>query len=922
MPAQFAAGTLARMASPAPEPVAPPVDPRESSDVLLRDLHSSAQGLSQREAERRLLQYGRNELVRRGSRRWPRELARQFTHPLALLLAVAALLAVAGGIAVLAAAIVAVILLNALLAFVQERQAEAAVEALQDYLAPHAQVVRDGGHRLIAASELVPGDVITIAEGDRIAADARLLDGSLEIDLSALTGESVTAYRSPEAPAPGTPLLDCADLVFSGTSCTGGDARAVVFATGMLTQLGRVAALSERVQADESPLQVQVRKVATLIAIVAVVVGAAFVPIGTVIAGLPLTDAVTFAIGLLVANVPEGLLPTITLALAAGARTLAQRRALVKRLSAVETLGSTTVICTDKTGTLTENRMRATGVWTPAAAVAWPGEPEPVEDPPATLSRLAAALAACTNAELGDGGILADAAGDPTEVALLEAAARLGADWARDTREAERLRQFHFDPALKLMSTVDRGAGLSVVHAKGAPDVLLDRCSTTLDATGAAVPLNAAGRDTVLARVEASARQGLRVLAVADRRLGEHEPVPKDRGDAERRLCLVGLVTLLDPPRPEVADAVARCHTAGIRIIVVTGDHGLTAAAVARRVGIGGADPRVVTGTELDALSEPNLDRLLRGGEELIFARTSPEAKLRIADALRAEGHVVAMTGDGVNDAPALRRADIGIAMGQSGTDVARESATMILTDDNFASIVGAVEEGRRVYANIRKFILYIFAHAPAEVVPFLAFAASGGALPLPLTAVQILAIDLGTETLPALGLGRDPAEAGNMERPPRRSDEHIIDRVLLVRAWAVLGLVSAVLVMTGFLYVLLRAGWHPGDAVGPGSPLHHTYLQATTMTFLGIVACQLGTAFASRTERGSLRSIGFFSNRLLLWGIAFELAFAAALIYVPALQAVFGTAALPLDAVLFTLPFPVIVWGADALVRSRSRPR
>ena len=554
----------------------------------------------------------------------------------------------------------------------------------------------------------------------------------------------------------------------------------------------------------------------------------------------------TFAIGLLVANVPEGLLPTITLALAAGARTLAKRRALVKRLSAVETLGSTTVICTDKTGTLTENRMRATAVWTPAGESHGPGAgagPQPARAVAAAGGR-AGGVHQRRARRRRDAG----ATGDPTEVALLEAAAQLGADSVRETREAGRMRQFHFDPALKLMSTVDRATGTPVVHAKGAPDVLLDRCSTTLDASGAAIPLDGAGREALLARVEVSARQGLRVLAVADRRLGEDEPVPDDRERVERDLCLVGLVTLLDPPRPEVADAVARCHTAGIRIIVVTGDHGLTAAAVAARVGIGGADPRVVTGAELDAMSEPDLDRLLREDEEIIFARTSPEAKLRIADALHAEGHVVAMTGDGVNDAPALRRADIGIAMGVSGTDVARESATMILTDDNFASIVGAVEEGRRVYANIRKFILYIFAHAPAEVVPFLAFAASGGALPLPLTAVQILAIDLGTETLPALGLGRDPAEAGIMERPPRRNDEHIIDRQLLVRAWACLGLVSAALVMAGFLYVLLRAGWHPGDDVGTGSPLHHAYLQATTMSFLGIVSCQLGTAFAART--------------------------------------------------------------------------
>ena len=616
-----------------------------------------------------------------------------------------------------------------------------------------------------------------IAEGDRVAADARLLEGSLEVDLSALTGESVTAYRSPEPPAPGTPLLECADLVFSGTSCTGGDARAVVFATGMLTQLGRVAALSERVQADESPLQVQVRKVATLIALVAVVVGAAFVPIGTVIAGLPLADAVTFAIGLLVANVPEGLLPTITLALAAGARTLAKRRALVKRLSAVETLGSTTVICTDKTGTLTENRMRAIAVWTPAAEVAWPGEPEPVRDPSPPLRRLAAALAACTNAELGAGGVLAGAAGDPTEVALLEAAARLGADW-----DARRARDGAPAPVpLRPRPEADVDGRSGDRQAARCTRRARPTCSSTAAArrwtpTGRRSRSSRAGRDAVLARVEASARQGLRVLAVADRRPRRGRArARRSRATPSGELCLVGLVTLLDPPRPEVADAVARCHTAGIRIIVVTGDHGLTAAAVARRVGIGGADPRVVTGAELDAMSEPDLDRLLREGEELIFARTSPEAKLRIADALRAEGHVVAMTGDGVNDAPALRRADIGVAMGLSGTDVARESATMILTDDNFASIVGAVEEGRRVYANIRKFILYIFAHAPAEVVPFLAFAASGGALPLPLTAVQILAIDLGTETLPALGARPRPRRGGHHGAPAaaRRRAHH-----------------------------------------------------------------------------------------------------------------------------------------------------
>jgi magnesium-transporting ATPase (P-type) len=439
------------------------------------------------------------------------------------------------------------------------------------------------------------------------------------------------------------------------------------------------------------------------------------------------------------------------------------------------------------------------------------------------------------------------------------------------------------------------------------------------DADGGSSPLDDAARERIVAAADALAARGLRVLAAARRPLDATVP-PQDRADAERELCLVGLIALLDPPRPGVREAVARCHHAGIRIHVVSGDHGLTAAEVARRVGIGGAHPRVVSGRELDALDEPALDALLSRDEEIVFARASPEAKLRIADALRSLGHVVAMTGDGVNDAPALRRADIGVAMGASGTDVAREAAAMILTADDFSTIVTAVEEGRRVYQNIRKFILYIFAHAPAEVLPFVAFALSGGTIPLPLTAVQILAVDLGTETLPALALGRDPAEPGIMDRPPRRRDARVVDRALLFRAWGVLGTVSAALTLAGFLWVLLRAGWRPGDPTGTGTPLHDDWLRATTMTFAGIVACQVGTAFASRVERSSTRAIGWRSNRLLLWGIAFELAFAAALIYLPPLQEVFGTRALgPGDVALLAI-FPVIVWGADELRRARRR--
>ena len=899
---------------PAPLPgaqAAQPVDPTERVDLLLRDLRTSTSGLSTREAERRLIQFGPNELVRRGGRRWPRELARQFTHPLALLLWAAAALAWVAGILPVAAAIVVVILLNAGFAFIQELQAERAVEALALLLPAQAHVLRDGADQVIPARDLAPGDVLLIDEGDRISADARLVDGGVEVDLSALTGESMPAFRSAEIVDTRVPRIQARELVFSGTTCTEGRARAIVFATGMHTELGRIAALSERVEREESPLESQVRHVAWLIALIACVTAAAFVPLAALGGDLPFSDSVVFAVALLVGNVPEGLLPVITLALAAGVRELVRRGAVVKRLSAVETLGSTSVICTDKTGTLTENRMRVTSIWT--APLQLDRIEGPVAEPVA--GRLAQAMAACNNADL-DG-----PSGDPTELAMLDAAAGLGVDAGSAKRDGARRAQFHFDPVLRLMSTVDERGGELWVDSKGAPEVLLDRCESIVWSDGRERPLDAAERAHVERLVESYARRGLRVLGVADRRL-EGGAVPARREQAERRLCFLGLVAMVDPPRREVSEAVSRCHQAGIRVIVVTGDNGLTAMSIAREVGIVGESATVVTGRALESMSEPDLDRVLLEHDELIFARSSPEAKLRIADALRGQGHVVAMTGDGVNDAPALRRADIGVAMGRSGTDVAREAATMILTNDNFATIVAAVAEGRRIYDNIRKFILYIFAHTTPEVTPLLVYALAGGAIPLPLTVMQLLAFDVGTETLPALALGREAPEPGLMRRRPRPRSESVVQPPLLLRAWLFLGVICAVLAMAGFFYVLLGAGWSPNDPTGEGTPLHHDYMQATTMTFFGMLAGQIGTAFAARTERASLRSIGVFSNRRLLVGIAFELALAAVLIYVPAFQSLIGTAALDADMLLFAAPFPFIVWGADELRRALLRRR
>ena len=895
-------------------------DPQAPLAELAAALESGPEGLSSEEAQRRLQRYGPNELRREQKASYWRELGRQLVHPLALLLWVAAGLAWIAGTTVLSVAILLVIALNAVFASAQERQAERAVEALTKYLPQQVKARRDGQWREIAGSELVPGDVVEISEGDRVPADARLIEGAVEVDLSALTGESQPVYRAADSSERTAVLTEAGTLVFSGTSCLADDARALVYATGMRTELGRIAELSQRVGRDESPLERQVRRVAWVIAAVAVAAGALFFPIGVFAAGMEVSEAFAFAIGLLVANVPEGLLPIITLALAVGVRGLARQGAVVKRLSAVETLGSTTVICTDKTGTVTENRMHV--VAARAGDRLLDPLPPPDAAPDAVLRRLLVAVVACNNAELNDG----DCIGDPTEVALL----RYGADRGLypGPERPRRRAQFHFDPKLRLMSTVDaqpeEGSGPPGdeqlwLHTKGAPEEVLRRCAYVIGDDGDDRPLDEAYRTGFEAAVRAEAEQGRRVLAVARRRL---TGMPADRDDAERDLTLLGFIAMIDPARPEVPEAVAKCHTAGIRILMVTGDHGLTATAIARQVGIVRGEPRIVTGEELTGLSDAELRRLLAEEREVLFARASPEVKLRIADALQADGQVVAMTGDGVNDAPALRKADIGIAMGIAGTDVTREAGTMILTDDNFATIVTAVGAGRRVYDNVRKFILYIFAHATPEVIPFLIFALSAGAVPLPLTVMQILAIDLGTETLPALALGREQAEPGLMERPPRRRTDKIITRALLFRAWVFLGLISSVLVMGGFFLVLLDAGWTWGAPTGEGTPLHDAYRQATTMTFLGIVACQIGTAFAARTERASVRAVGLFSNRMLLWGFLFEIVFAAVIISWAPLQQLFGTA-LPKPWMLaLLLLYPPIVWGADELRRARHRRR
>jgi len=605
------------------EPAGP--DRGETADVrlplaeLFRDLRSSPDGLSSGEAARRLVVYGPNRLARREGRRWPRQLLAQFTQPLVGLLAVAAVLAWASGTPALSVAVLAVIVLNAGFAFVQEVQAERAVEALAAYLPATARVLRDGVTRDIPAQDLVPGDILTMAEGDRACADARIVEGMVLMDLSALTGEAAAVVRSDAAASSLLPLLEAPDLIFSGTTCTGGQVSALVTRTGMLTELGRVAALSQRGTPRPSPLERQVRRATWLIAVVAVVVGVAFLPIG-VAAGLGWSAAIGFAIGLIVANVPEGLLPTITLALAAGVRDMARHGAVVKRLSAVETLGSVTVICTDKTGTLTENRMHVTRLWLAGHEV----DVTARGDDPRVVT-LAVVAAACTTAELATSD-QPQGAGDPTEQALLQLASNLGVGVDAHVRKASRRALFGFDPHLQRMTTVDVDGVSLVVHTKGAPEAVLVCCTEILLETGRA-PLDDRAREDLQQSIDRYAATGLRVLAVAQRGLGPTLPADLDRSQAEAELTLVGLVALADPARAGVAEAVRTAHGAGIRIHVITGDYGPTAARIARDVGIGSGAGTIVAGADLDRLTDAGLDELLATDGELVFARASPEAK-------------------------------------------------------------------------------------------------------------------------------------------------------------------------------------------------------------------------------------------------------------------------------------------------------
>ena len=909
-----------------PEPPERPWHALEAAEVCRRLGTDPRRGLSPQEAEARRARFGPNRLPEAPRRSVLAMAADQLREPLVLILLAATAISLVLGEHTDAVVILAIVALNTALGVTQESRAEQALEALKALVRPTARAIR-GGHVVeLPAEALVPGDVVLLEAGARVPADVRLLESAnFQVDESTLTGESVPVAKEAGAVLSAeVGVADRVNMAYMGTTATYGRATGVVVATGRGTEVGRIAALLQEGPPEPTPLQRRLAELGKVLGALVLAVAAVVFGMG-LLRGEPLLEMFMTAVSLAVAAIPEGLPAVVTIVLALGVQRMARRRAIVRRLPAVETLGAATVIASDKTGTITQNRMEAVRAWVDGRVVdlSRPGEPSD------GLRWLLAGGALCNDARLereeAGGERPWRAVGDPTETALLEAAARWGM-WPDDLAQAlPRVGEVPFDSQRKRMATLHRcsggvppwpgppplaGGGWLLV-VKGSPESVLGRCRALLEA-GRVRPLDDAARGRVQEAAAAMAREALRVLAVAVRPV-QRPPEPMDEATAEQELVLVGLVGLMDPPRPEVAQAVRVAREAGVRPIMITGDHRETAAAIAAQVGLLRDAPagsrRVLTGAELDGMSDEELDRAL--DEVDVFARISPEHKLRIVEALKRRGHVVAVTGDGVNDAPALRRADVGAAMGMVGTDVAKGAADMVLADDNFATVVAAIAEGRTIFDNIKKFVHYLLSANLSEVMAI--FGAIVAGLGRPLTAVQILWVNLVTDGLPALALGVEPPEPGLMRRPPRRRGEGVFAGGM---AWrdAYQGLLLASLVLGVFAW-MQRSG--------------HDMAQARSAAFATLSLAQLVHAFNCRSATESLLRIGLLTNRWMvgafLAGLALQL---AALLWRP-VASVFGVVplgprewAVVAAAALAPLPVVEAVKAVERVWRARRPAR
>ena len=900
-------------------------------DEAYHFMGSGPDGLSTEQVQANQAKFGKNIIAQKKGKPVILVFLSNFVSLMALLLWAGGLIALFADMPELGIAIWLVNIINGVFSFMQEFRAGKATEALKKMLPSNARVIRGGQETQIPAEELVPGDIMLIEEGDKISADARLLFSSdFQVNQSTLTGES-NPVRKTHDPVGRDDLtrFETPNLIFAGTSAASGTARALVTSIGMQTEFGKIASLTQTMKEEQSPLEKELNTLTRQISLIAVSIGVLFFVTAMFFVKQPFAQAFIFALGMVVAFIPEGLLPTVTLSLAMAVQRMAKEHALVKRLSAVETLGCTTVICSDKTGTLTQNEMTVTHCWLPGQEFEVTGLGYAPEGKILANGRevtaadnhdlkvLLTGAALCANARVlppNEENDRYTVLGDPTEACLGVAAGKAGINVERQLTHTPRLRELPFDSRRKRMTTIHQlerpvGNSARIAYIKGAPKEVMELCDKTLH-DGEQLPITEAERTQIMEANDRYASMGLRVLAVATRYLGPDDNLPAAMSAytpelIEQRLTFVGLVVMMDPPRPEIAAAVEECRRASIRIIMITGDYGLTAESIARKIGIvKGEHPRIISGMELEKMTDEELKEALKG--EVIFARVAPEQKYQVVVALQELGHIVAVTGDGVNDSPALKKADIGVAMGITGTDVAKEAAEMILTDDNFASIVKAINEGRAVYNNIRKFLLYIFNSNMSEAVPSAAFLLSRGGIPLPLTVMQILSIDLGTDMLPALGLGSELPEEGIMDRPPRSRNERLLNPKLVILAFFWYGLIESAISMGAYLFVNFLHGWPSVPLAATGS----VYAEATTMALAAIVFCQIGVVQCARTEKQSVMKIGLTSNHFILKGILFEIGLIAALMYVPFLQVVFGTTAITPICWLYLVlcPLPIVL--------------
>ena len=848
-----------------------------TADCLSKLNTDAATGLSEQEARRRLAEHGPNELqaARRVSP-WAL-LLQQFKNVLIIILLIATALSAFLGHDIEAIAIAVIVLLAVLLGFVQEYRAERAIEALRHMAAPTANVLRDGREANVPARELVPGDVIILRAGDRIPADARLIEAiNLQIEEAALTGESVPVEKN-TAPldSPNPALGDRRNIAYAGTAATYGRGRAVIIATGMNTEFGKIAQMLQTVETGRTPLQENLDRVGRSLAWAALVVVSIIVVLG-LLRGQPFIEMVIFGVALAVAVVPEALPAVVTISLAIGVQRMVRRHALMRRLSAVETLGSTSVICSDKTGTLTKDEMTVRKVYVAGKVLEVSGagyEPQgrfsfegvPLEPSSALKRFLEAATLASDARMVNEPGGRWGIKGDPTEGAMVVAAAKIGLDKAGLDAQFPRVNEIPFTSETKRMTTLHTTRQGVVACSKGAPEVILGSCARQLNDNGEAA-LDAAGRTAIREAAHRMASEALRVLAVASKSNAALET-------AEQEMTFLGLVGMIDPPRPEAKAAVQTCENAGIKAVMITGDHPITAQAIARELGILKTG-RVVTGDELEVMTDAALERDVQNIE--VYARVSPVHKLRVVAALQKKGEIVAMTGDGVNDAPALKKADIGIAMGITGTDVSKEAAAMTLTDDNFASIVAAVEEGRGIFSNIKKYLMYLLSSNLGEI-GLMGIATLAG-MPLPLSAVQILFVNLFTDGLPALALAVDPPETDLMHRRPRNPRTGIFTRPVVALMMA--GGIWSTIVNLGLFVWALRSG--------------RSNQEAMTMTFMSLVLIQFFKAYNFRSDRHSVMKQPF-ANKWLNWAVLMELVVLVLIVYLPFLHRPFGTYSLPL---------------------------